>query len=234
MNSHYQSSKKIFEAVRSGNVRTAKRLLTLRQFHVNYSDYYYGTVPMKISLLHVAAESGKLNMITFLLNNGANINWRCSETDDTPIFLSCLCNHFNAVRLLIEKGADINIIADFYGCKNVLTVACKLKHFEIAKLLLLNNANVFFDEDQISTPLHFACNNNNLEITKMLIERGANYYARDEKNRTPIWLTDSVQIVNFILIECLNRKYNWLLQNWWQKQNQQLDIDESNTELDIE
>ena len=53
-------------------------------------------------LLHVAAEKGELDLLKFLIKNGAEIN-EPNKVNRTPIFLAAQNNHVKVVEFLIKK-----------------------------------------------------------------------------------------------------------------------------------
>jgi ankyrin repeat protein len=67
------------------------------------------------ALLFAIDERLPSNIITLLIDKGANINCftkisdRCSQT---PLMRAILCNNFDIVKLLIQKGADVNTKSD--------------------------------------------------------------------------------------------------------------------------
>ena len=62
-----------------------------------------------MNLLHVAAQCSDESVITLLAEKQLSVNVR-DKHNSTPLFYACESNHFNNVRLLIERlGADINL-----------------------------------------------------------------------------------------------------------------------------
>lgn len=59
--------------------------------------------------LQWAAVQGNLDIITYLVKKGANIN-SVAETNNnaTPLILALMFHHKNAAKLLIDLGADVN------------------------------------------------------------------------------------------------------------------------------
>ena len=58
--------------------------------------------------LHLTVESHNINMITFLLKNGADVN-ATTFSGNTPLHLASGLRMDQIVQLLIRNGADINI-----------------------------------------------------------------------------------------------------------------------------
>merc|ERR1711871_785912 len=49
-----------------------------------------------------ACSEGRLEVIRYLCNRGVNVNYNMGE----PLYLAILNNHYEVMKLLIEKGAD--------------------------------------------------------------------------------------------------------------------------------
>lgn len=60
-----------------------------------------------ITPLHVAAKWGKANMVTLLLDKGANLE---AKTRDglTPLHCAARSGHENVVEVMIQRGAPIS------------------------------------------------------------------------------------------------------------------------------
>ena len=78
-------------------------------------------------------------------------------------------NFEEAIKLLIEKGADLNAI-DKYGY-TALIWACRNNNIEIVKLLIEKGADINAKNFIGYTALIWACRNNNTEVIKLLIEK---------------------------------------------------------------
>ena len=61
-----------------------------------------------MALLHFAADLGLTSFIHFLLNNGADIDIGDKSHLHTPLMYTIFGNQPDSLRLLIEKGANIN------------------------------------------------------------------------------------------------------------------------------
>lgn len=59
----------------------------------------------RYTALHVAAASGNLPAIRWLLKNGADINTRTPDTKSTPLSYALGKENYDAARLLIDNGA---------------------------------------------------------------------------------------------------------------------------------
>ena len=63
---------------------------------------------MQESLLE-AIRKGDLNIVKFCLQNGANINLKDMEANETPLHFAACYSKLEIVKILLQNGADINL-----------------------------------------------------------------------------------------------------------------------------
>lgn len=85
---------------------------------------------------------GNIELVKLLLEIGADIN--ISDTYDnfnyTPLMWAIASNHNNIIKLLIDKGADVNKTGKYN--ETPLMKAVRMKNTYAVKLLLKNGANI--------------------------------------------------------------------------------------------
>jgi len=131
-----------------------------------------------LSPLHYACSHANLEMVTLLLDNGANVDNQ--KKDGTPMQswspLHATCdptryvNQRDALLVvdnLLDAGADVDI-QDRDG-DTPLHVACNKGNEEIVKLLLLRGANPNVHETDGDTPLHIACEKGYEQVVGLLL-----------------------------------------------------------------
>lgn len=171
-------------------------------------------------------------MIEVLLDNNSDIN--SSQNVEImssichPLHEYCFEGNFNKVELLLDRGADINMVnTDQHTPLHVASLAGKAN---IVELLLNRNADVDgvsittgFDDDQINdpeillkkytcvnrnesrrqtSPLHYACMKGHEEIAKLLLDRGANFNSKNSDGNTALHVAiihNHVHIVELLL-----------------------------------
>ncbi|HBL98179.1 TPA: hypothetical protein DDZ86_00880 [Candidatus Dependentiae bacterium] len=101
---------------------------------------------------------------------------------------ACEMGDYNLVKLLIERGVNVNI-KNFTGW-TPLHVAAKKGCFGIVKLLLERGANVNIESFTNWTPLHVAAKNGCFDTVKLLLEKGANISAKNNWGHTPLELVN--------------------------------------------
>ncbi|GAW17971.1 hypothetical protein ANO14919_074400 [Xylariales sp. No.14919] len=95
----------------------------------------------------------------------------------TPLLLSILEGEADIVRLLIERGADVNKAARFGISRTPLQQAAELNNLEIVSLLLKNGADVNASTAIFTgaTALQFAAIHGNCEMASLLLDHGARF-----------------------------------------------------------
>lgn len=84
-----------------------------------------------------ATAYGHINIVRFLLENGADINIKDTHNGWTALMFSTgfVNEEFEIAKLLIENGADVNETSTKHGA-TALMIACNKCHYNIAKLLI--------------------------------------------------------------------------------------------------
>jgi ankyrin repeat protein len=124
-----------------------------------------------LSALHMVAmadESICAGILELLLEYGANPNVRDS-VGATPLHDAVLSGKVNAVKKLLEHGADVNVRTT-------------------GAIVVMEDYAGIFTESTYSgvTPLHLAAYKGYAEIAKILLEHGANPNIRDDYYLTPL------------------------------------------------
>lgn len=131
------------------------------------------------SALIYASEKGNINIMQYLIDNGIDVNGKADENGDTPLLWAVTGeNPYEASKLLIENGADVNA-ANNGGVAPATILAASAP--EVVKLLKDNGADLDTKFLDYYPPIAIAAGAGNLEIVKALVENGAdvNYYPND-------------------------------------------------------
>jgi uncharacterized protein len=121
-----------------------------------------------------AAEDGDISGIDELLRAGANVN--CTIIASSPLIGAAREGRLDAVRLLLDRGADPNLAAAIDG--SALIHAAAEGHVDIVSLLLDRGASIDQTAKFGNNALHWASANGHLEVVKLLVARGADVNAR--------------------------------------------------------
>lgn len=133
-----------------------------------------------------AAENGHLDIVRFLVENGADIH----IYDETPLKLATEAGHLNIVKYLAEHGANIHV-----GNNDILTIASKEEHLDIVKYLVENGVEI----NHLS--LLFSVSRNRLDMFKYFVKKGANI---NDKCNELLFL--AAERGNLEIIKCLAEK----------------------------
>ena len=109
----------------------------------------YGDDQEGRTVLHEAAAKGQIEVIQYLLAHGAIVDIRDTGQfgGSTPLIYAAKCAQVDAVRVLLDAGADINAKAnDETVLSAVLLYAVQVKqaHIDTIKLLLEYGSDINF------------------------------------------------------------------------------------------
>ena len=65
-----------------------------------------------LSALHFAARQGAIATADALLAAGADVNQRCAGDQTTPLIVATVNGHFDLASMLLDKGADPNLVSE--------------------------------------------------------------------------------------------------------------------------
>ncbi|XP_036382333.1 ankyrin-1-like isoform X2 [Megalops cyprinoides] len=162
--------------------------------------------------LYMAAQENHLEVVKFLLENGAN---QSIPTEDgfTPLAVALQQGHENVVALLINYGTKgkVRLPALHIAARNddtrtaavllqndpnpdvlsktgftPLHIAAHYENLNVAQLLLNRGANVNFTPKNGITPLHIASRRGNVIMVRLLLDRGAQIDAKTKDELTPL------------------------------------------------
>ena len=115
-----------------------------------------------------AATDGNLRRMQLLNLAGVSVNSR--DGRGAPLLLAASEGRLNAVRYLLDQGADLNAL-DSAG-NTALTEATYYGHVSVVKELLLRGANIN-PRSGAGTPLDVALSKNNDTVADLLKHYGA-------------------------------------------------------------
>jgi ankyrin repeat protein len=137
-----------------------------------------------------AAKSGRVQVLGYLLDQGANID--AEPYQGTALFWAISTKQTETVRWLLEHGADVYRIADFGGEKNItaLHMAAWGGHLESAETLLQYGADATYHDPRYgSSPVGWADHLGHPELRDYLLEHAplslddAAFHGRTERVR---------------------------------------------------
>jgi|GEM_PF-2297435 len=168
------------------------------EFFIKEGDNPYFVDEDGNTILNLAAESGSLDVINYLLDNNIfTVDQRASENSKTPFHSAVEEYNIEAAELLLKKGADINAVSlisvllpngdraieektALYTTIHRAPPADEeselLKHGKIFKLLLKHGAEIKYDNEIpdkqliLNCPFIFDSPDSNSQISKLAFE----------------------------------------------------------------
>uniref|UniRef100_A0A8C7ZU12 Ankyrin 1 n=1 Tax=Oryzias sinensis TaxID=183150 RepID=A0A8C7ZU12_9TELE len=127
----------------------------------------------------MAAQENHLEVVKFLLENGAN---QSIPTEDgfTPLAVALQQGHENVVALLISYGTKGKVRLP------ALHIAARNDDTRTAAVLLQNDPNPDVLSKNGITPLHIASRRGNVIMVRLLLDRGAQIDAKTKDELTPL------------------------------------------------
>merc|ERR1711953_989481 len=177
----------LFAACTEGDVAKAKELLKKETKEtIDQVDFYGYTA------LHAACEAGHADLIVPLLEAGADINRATYDATFTSLHHALAKAKWDCARILIEKGADLDVLNEGGCFGSSLHYAVYQGNEEFVKLILSKGADLNSADEESLTPLHMAARDGQGEIALMLVKAGANLHATNQEGKTPELLADFV------------------------------------------
>ncbi|CAM9847969.1 unnamed protein product, partial [Hapterophycus canaliculatus] len=123
--------------------------------------------------------------ISALLGYGADVNKR-NKKDRTALSLAAKQDHCEAMKFLLDAGADIDTPAHYVDGSPAIVLAAAKDCADAIKLLTRHGADVNAANDDGTTALHRAAERNSVESIDALIAASANTESTDKHARTPL------------------------------------------------
>jgi ankyrin repeat protein len=181
-NKKHKNDNNFYELCKKGDLNKIKKYVEFNKSIVNTPNMKSHPYP-----IHYACISGNVEVVKYLLDNGASIEQKYYHTDDKkylfdkPIYIASNYGHIDLVNFLFDNGADVY-------CKNLplLHYLCKIKKTHIIKLLIDKKINIDNVDNQNKTCLHVVCQENNDEYVELLVKNVCNVNLRDNDGLQPI------------------------------------------------
>jgi ankyrin repeat protein len=128
---------------------------------------------MSSKMMRSVFEKDVENLVR-LLEEEENVNYFNGGTGETLLFWSAKEGYTDLVRLLLDRGADIEQSEFHVSGSTPLIKAAFEGHIEVVKLLIERGANVNHVNDSGWTAIKYAIAQNHKEVVEVLSLAGAN------------------------------------------------------------
>ena len=153
----------LFDACRSNDLKTCMKLIG-NKAGVD-TDLGYRHTP----LIH-ASEAGRVNIVKFLIEAGANIN-AVDIDGETALFKSCGKPNHEVTNILIDAGANVN--SENSRGETPLFRASLIDNVEIVQKLIEKGAHLDLTTKYGQSPLHIASQKGNKDTVAILVKEGS-------------------------------------------------------------
>lgn len=136
-----------------------------------------------LTLPEAAATGHARRLKTILGQSRARVNTPNSE-GFTPLGLAAFFGHLEAVKVLLESGADVNLRAPSRFANTALDAAVAGDHADVVRALLAAGGDPNVRSEAGFTTLHKAAQHGNSEIVRMLLDHGADPNATRDGGNT--------------------------------------------------
>lgn len=132
-----------------------------------------------------AIEGGALNMLRSIAKSGGNLEVRDSlaSARQTPLIVAINAKRYEATRILVESGADVNA-ANVAGA-SPLMLAAQAGDTKVVNLLLQRDAAVERADNDGMGALAYAVFSNKPAVVRLLLKSGAPPSQKDKTGETP-------------------------------------------------
>ncbi|KAF8526331.1 ankyrin repeat-containing domain protein [Hysterangium stoloniferum] len=155
--------------------------------------------------LMAACREGSIEIVQWLLKEGAMINDQPDDDYGTALIAACWGGSIEIVQLLLKEGANVNMqTGSYYG--TALIAACGYGSIGIVQLLLKEGADIHGQAgSNFGSALIAACYVGNIGIVQLLLKEGADINAQSGGNySTPLIAAcckGSIELVQLLLRE---------------------------------
>ncbi len=118
-----------------------------------------------------AIVSGDTDAVTAVLDRGASARGARNSWSDLPLHTAAEWGHVDIVKLLVERGADVNARSPWGTTP--LFQAAREGHIDVMEFLLDNGAEVNVDAGDVYNPLNMAILWGHWQAAELLVSRGA-------------------------------------------------------------
>jgi hypothetical protein len=178
-----KSSQLIIDFLESkGKVEASSQALTVNRKY--FYDCYSQRFPRNMTGVHLAAYFGLEEAVNAVLSSKRDPDPTDSQ-GRTPLSYAAATGHEAVVRVLLEKGADVDAKERLFG-RTALIAAVAGGHETVVRLLLEKGADPESKDSYSRTPLSWATQRGHEAVVRLLLEKGTDPESKDRHSRTPL------------------------------------------------
>lgn len=150
------------------------------------SEFSNGPIHYKGIDIFQAVIDGDFPLVYMLLSMGVKIN-EIGKNNATILHWSVYKGYADITNLLIQKGADLNVVTEDHEKCTPLMWACMGGSFECVKLLVDNGAKLNEENGQGANALMISVQKGNIEMVHYLFSKKANFIKDKEHHTNVHW-----------------------------------------------
>lgn len=146
-----------------------------------------------LNALNAAILGGYKDVVELLLNNGASLDSPAKHPFDNVVQSACNQGNEAMMRLLIKRGANVNMLGrlpcntrERHDLSSLLHIAVLEGHIKIVHLLIDSGANINATGGIWGTALQLACYHGKITAIRSLLERGADLCCQSGEYGSPL------------------------------------------------
>ena len=155
---------RLIQAAMQGDLAGVRELLA-EGMDINFAN------PRGVTAIMVACQWNRPTVVKFLLENGADVNARETQSGLNPLMYACLSGNPRLVSLILD-GNPVVDSPDATG-RSALMVAATLGNAEAVKLLVRSGADIHFTDYAGATALDWARENGHQSVVEFFLTRFA-------------------------------------------------------------
>jgi len=194
---------KLHIAAKKGDLEAVKKLLEPRRgiLRILGRKRNVDAVVDERTPLILAAEHGHVEVVTLLLDSGADPN--ITTPLGSALHMAAFRGETDLVKLLVDHGADVSLTIG--TGETPLHTAGTFAWLEVAEFLLASGADVNAPDSNGQTPLHCAANSCMPEraphlVVAAMARHGGDLNAKDNRGKTPLQLARTREIAAVLVI----------------------------------
>ena len=146
--------------------------------------------------LFVAVHEEHPEIVTYLIENGADVNHKSTKDGWTVLHIACFLKNAEIVNILLDNNVDINVTSNTgatplylvceHGSHNEMSIDIIYDLILAAEELGVLAQYINKKEEHGYFPLYVACKNGDNDIVELLLEKGANLDEKNEQRQTAL------------------------------------------------
>jgi uncharacterized protein len=137
-----------------------------------------------------AATVGDVDRLRELLDEDPALVRAQSSDQGTALHFAAFFAQPDAVRTLLERGADVHVVSPTFGNVTPLHSGAAGKSLDVVHALLEAGADPNARQSGGFTPIHAAAHDGNVEMARDLLAHGADPNAETDDGRTPLAIAE--------------------------------------------